>query len=313
MAVLRSLYGAGLRSSNQTKAEAGARHAEEALSIFRERGEPVWSVATSHSMALRLLASPSALTAMTDRRCIASSRAAPRSRGQEPAPTPAGEPSLSDVRTLVEADQIHLLYSRGRAPYVGNFVNASVFAFVLWGQLPHLRIVVWVAALAISNLARALLDRAYCRRQPPPSEAGRWAARFAAATKRNMGRGRLKQITFNLLSNAAKYGGAKPVLVALTGDQEHAVLSVADEGIGMTRRRVGARLQQVRARGAPAKLYGGLGLGLFIVRQLVTAMGGTVDVQSRPLHGTRVTVSLPRSLATHDRDERARTIDGAIG
>jgi signal transduction histidine kinase len=104
-------------------------------------------------------------------------------------------------------------------------------------------------------------------------------------------RPRIEQIIRNLLSNAIKYGAGKPVEVTISEDGERAVLSIKDGGIGVPtaeRERIFERYTRVSR--APS----GLGLGLWIVRELCTAMRGTIEVDSAPGQGSRFTVVLPR-------------------
>ncbi|HZI08730.1 MAG TPA: sensor histidine kinase, partial [Archangium sp.] len=70
------------------------------------------------------------------------------------------------------------------------------------------------------------------------------------------------------------------------------VLEVKDNGIGMAedeRRRIFERF----GRGVPVRHYGGLGLGLYLVRRLVEAHGRRISVESRPGRGSTFTVELP--------------------
>jgi PAS domain S-box-containing protein len=107
---------------------------------------------------------------------------------------------------------------------------------------------------------------------------------------------RLEQVVTNLLSNALKYGAGKPVHVRVEADEAHARLVVADEGIGISPESL-PRLFHRFERAVSERHYGGLGLGLYITRQIVEALGGTVSVQSTPGAGSTFTVELPRTPA----------------
>ncbi|MCO5172068.1 MAG: PAS domain S-box protein [Planctomycetes bacterium] len=107
-------------------------------------------------------------------------------------------------------------------------------------------------------------------------------------------RGRLEQVVANLLSNALKYGAGRPVDVEVHADARRARLVVRDRGIGMdpaTRDQIFERFK----RGVSARHYGGLGLGLFIARQIVQALGGAIHVSSAPGQGATFEVELPRA------------------
>jgi len=103
---------------------------------------------------------------------------------------------------------------------------------------------------------------------------------------------RLEQVLTNLLSNALKYGQGAPVDVRVRGDATHATLEVEDHGIGLSSddaQRIFGRFE----RAVSSRHYGGLGLGLFITRQLVEALGGRITVTSVPDQGSTFTVVLP--------------------
>jgi nitrogen fixation/metabolism regulation signal transduction histidine kinase len=108
---------------------------------------------------------------------------------------------------------------------------------------------------------------------------------------------RLEQILTNLLSNAVKYGAGRPIAVEVgaagPGDDAEAWLAVRDRGIGMSEGELG-RIFGRFERAVSERNYGGLGLGLWIVRQVVDAMGGSISVESQPDRGSTFTVRLPR-------------------
>ena len=105
---------------------------------------------------------------------------------------------------------------------------------------------------------------------------------------------RLDQIVTNLLSNALKYGAGQPVAIRLAATSETATLAVEDGGIGIgeeQRSRLFTRFE----RGLASRQEGGFGLGLWITRQIVEAMGGAIAVHGRAGQGSVFTVTLPRT------------------
>ncbi|WP_395813359.1 sensor histidine kinase [Archangium minus] len=103
---------------------------------------------------------------------------------------------------------------------------------------------------------------------------------------------RLEQVLSNLLSNALKYGAGYPVEVALRVSGTQVLLQVRDEGIGIDpalQERIFERFE----RAVSDRHYGGLGMGLWITREIVTALGGSIQVESAPGRGATFTVTLP--------------------
>jgi signal transduction histidine kinase len=103
---------------------------------------------------------------------------------------------------------------------------------------------------------------------------------------------RLDQVLTNLLGNAAKYGRGKPIEVTLRGDGRRARCAVRDHGLGIAPADQARVLEPFTRAVSPAS-YGGLGLGLWIVREIVARMAGTLEVESAPDRGTTVTVEIP--------------------
>jgi signal transduction histidine kinase len=103
---------------------------------------------------------------------------------------------------------------------------------------------------------------------------------------------RLGQVLTNLLSNAVKYGAGKPIEIAFGTRDAHAWLTIRDHGIGIDasdQRHIFERFE----RAVSSQNYGGLGLGLYIVKRIVEAHGGTVRVESRLGEGAAFLVDLP--------------------
>jgi PAS domain S-box-containing protein len=105
---------------------------------------------------------------------------------------------------------------------------------------------------------------------------------------------RLERVVTNLLSNALKFGRGRPVEVRLAQVGGRVRLTVRDHGVGIppeAQRRIFERFEREKSAGKHA----GFGLGLYIVRQLVEAHGGVIQVSSTPGDGAAFTVELPRA------------------
>jgi signal transduction histidine kinase len=104
----------------------------------------------------------------------------------------------------------------------------------------------------------------------------------------------MEQVAANLIDNAVKYtptGGRVEVSVRADGDK--AVLAVRDSGAGIPADEL-PRIWDRLFRGDTSRAERGLGLGLSLVRAIVQAHHGTVDVRSEPGAGSTFTVRLPR-------------------
>ncbi|MBN1209027.1 MAG: DUF4118 domain-containing protein [Myxococcaceae bacterium] len=117
--------------------------------------------------------------------------------------------------------------------------------------------------------------------EAPPSVIGHWD------------RLRLEQVITNLVDNAIKYGAGKPIRIQLESDADRAILRVKDEGIGIAPEHL-SRIFERFERAVSERHYGGLGLGLYITRTIVEAMGGSIQVESTLGEGATFTVVLPR-------------------
>jgi signal transduction histidine kinase len=106
---------------------------------------------------------------------------------------------------------------------------------------------------------------------------------------------RVEQVCRNLLSNAIRFGAGRPIEVSVDADQDFATLVVRDHGIGIAPEQQ-SRIFERFERGLEQR-SGGFGIGLWIVRNICVAMGGTVSVESAVGDGASFTVMLPRGAA----------------
>ncbi len=103
---------------------------------------------------------------------------------------------------------------------------------------------------------------------------------------------RVEQVITNLVTNAIKYARDGAIMIDVTSTAAGAVLAVSDEGPGVPSDRMHLIFERFE-RGTSAPASSGLGLGLFIARQIVVAHGGTLTVENKPTGGARFVATLP--------------------
>lgn len=106
-------------------------------------------------------------------------------------------------------------------------------------------------------------------------------------------RDRLAQVFSNLIGNAVQHGDDRPIEITARGDGPRVVVEVANQGRPIPAELLPSIFDPFR-RSATGAATGGLGLGLYIARQIVLSHGGTIDVRSREGLGTTFRVELPR-------------------
>jgi signal transduction histidine kinase/AmiR/NasT family two-component response regulator len=109
---------------------------------------------------------------------------------------------------------------------------------------------------------------------------------------------RLRQILYNLISNAVKFTESGGIKVAIRRDGDTVLFTVADTGIGISPEGLSRLFDNFfQADTSTTRRFGGTGLGLAICRELVNLMGGAIETESRLGEGAvfRVTLPLPRT------------------
>jgi len=105
---------------------------------------------------------------------------------------------------------------------------------------------------------------------------------------------KLRQILFNLMSNASKFTENGLINIEITLQDQWLTIVISDTGIGMTQHQIKNLFKPfVQADGSTTRKYGGTGLGLVISKQYCEMMGGDISVQSELGKGSTLTVRLP--------------------
>jgi signal transduction histidine kinase len=118
-------------------------------------------------------------------------------------------------------------------------------------------------------------------------------------------RDRLEQVLGNLIENAVKYSpDGSDISVSVETRNDQVVTSVCDRGIGIPTDELGQVFERFhRGRQVSSTNYGGLGLGLYITKQIVERHGGSIWVESKEGAGTTFYFSLPAAVVPKDVSE----------
>ncbi|GEJ58964.1 hypothetical protein AMYX_37050 [Anaeromyxobacter diazotrophicus] len=143
--------------------------------------------------------------------------------------------------------------------------------------------------LELGALVRVVLARS---EEPVRRSGSEVTLRGAEAVHGTWDRSLLESVVAQLVSNAVKFGEGKPIEIALGTTGERAVLTVRDHGIGVPLADQG-RIFERFERAVSERNYGGFGVGLWVARQAIEAMGGRIAVDSQPGAGAEFRVELP--------------------
>lgn len=109
---------------------------------------------------------------------------------------------------------------------------------------------------------------------------------------------RLRQVLINVLANAVKFTERGSIGLRVALEDERIYFSVRDSGIGMDRQALDRLFKPFsQADDSVTRKFGGTGLGLMIARDIITAMGGTIEVESAPGEGSCFWFWIPLSVA----------------
>lgn len=118
--------------------------------------------------------------------------------------------------------------------------------------------------------------------------------RLTPNTKGKWDRTRMEQVISNLLTNAVKYGNKKEIIVEVSSTAESVTLKVTDHGIGVKESFKEKIFERFERAGISPNEVSGLGLGLYITKQIVLSHGGEIKVESETNKGSTFIVTLPR-------------------
>jgi PAS domain S-box-containing protein len=124
----------------------------------------------------------------------------------------------------------------------------------------------------------------------------------------NVDNDHLREVVSNLVENAIKYTPKGEVVIDISGDNDHIVISVTDSGIGIPKEDISHLFQKFyRVDNTNTREIGGTGLGLYLSRRLVESMNGRIWVESEFQQGSSFFIEIPR--ISHE--EATRLIESA--
>jgi signal transduction histidine kinase len=193
--------------------------------------------------------------------------------------------------TAGQLDLIDRLDSRGRE--LLELIEATLHV----GRLEAGRDTVEIQPIELGELVQAL--KASTAGLPrPPAVACEWEAPWDVHEKILTDRKKLALVVRNLVSNALKFTSEGKVVVRMAVRGDTLTVEVRDTGIGISAEHLPVIFEMFRqVDGSMTRRHGGVGLGLYIVKQFTTRLGGTVDVTSTPGRGSCFRVTLPGAIA----------------
>jgi signal transduction histidine kinase len=111
----------------------------------------------------------------------------------------------------------------------------------------------------------------------------------------NFDKTRIEQAIANLISNAVKYGDEKPIKIKIFSNKNTAHFIITDQGVGIPPKEQQLIFELFKRANWSKENSNGLGVGLYIVYQIVKAHGGEIKVSSKPGKGSTFSMELPLS------------------
>lgn len=144
----------------------------------------------------------------------------------------------------------------------------------------------------LAELVRSLVDRYALQFETAQC---RVTTHAATAVVGFWDRYRIEQVIINLFTNAIKYAAGKDVQISVSQQGHIATLEVKDTGMGIKQEDQSRIFKRFERAASPA-LISGIGLGLYIVRQIIDVHQGNINVVSEYGHGATFTVTLPTRI-----------------
>jgi PAS domain S-box-containing protein len=202
---------------------------------------------------------------------------------------------LLNVRKLVARDDERLASKIERAQRIGDRLGMLVEALLDVSRIARGRLKLSFESFDLVDAVREVCERL---RDAATSAGCELSIVVGGPIQGSWDRLRIEQVLMNLISNAIKYAAGGPIQVSLEREANQAVLEVRDQGPGIPDADL-SRIFERFERVASARHYGGMGLGLYVARQIAEAHSGTITASNLPGKGARFTVRLPVDAQAH--------------
>jgi signal transduction histidine kinase len=156
----------------------------------------------------------------------------------------------------------------------------------------HIRAEGITLKLEMCDLGAIARDRVHAAEDRAGRAGSTIAVIGAASIVGRWDRARVTQLVDVLVDNAIKFAGGKPIEVGLDRQGTQAVLTVSDHGMGIPADRIESLFSPFE-RTVSKEQFGGLGLGLYVAREIAEGHGGSIHVTSRVGEGTTFVARLP--------------------
>jgi signal transduction histidine kinase len=190
-----------------------------------------------------------------------------------------------------QMDLLERLDARGRE--LLELIEATLYV----GRLEAGRDTVQIAPMPFEDLMKAL-QSSTAGLPRPPKVAFEWELPRLVPERIRTDRTKVALVVRNLVSNAFKFTSEGSVVVRLLVQGDTLVIDVRDTGIGIGAEHLPIIFEMFRqVDGSLTRRHDGVGLGLYIVKQSVSRLGGSIDVKSMPGKGSTFRITLPGVIA----------------
>jgi two-component system sensor histidine kinase MtrB len=208
---------------------------------------------------------------------------------------------ISADRPLPPEDRIRQSYTRVQRQI--NHLERMVFDFLDAALIEAGRLELQLEACDVRDIARATIDLF-----EPTAPTHRLSLTAPSDPVQVIcDPARIEQVLNNLVSNAIKYSPRGGQVTVVIEPQDDAVLlSVSDEGVGMSAGELEHIFDPFRRTGATAESVPGTGLGLFVARRIMESHGGRITLESAPGNGSTFRLQLPTRSSAISAAESAK-------